>query len=697
MVSRRVGFDDAAFAVDPGGFDGVEPGALDRQVAGDDPDAVAALLDLAVVVADPVAHLVADVPGGVVPDQEQRLLAVGVELAAAPVQVVDGDGADRPAIDEAQPHLVGGVLVGRVGAQQQAVAGQRLGVRVVLRDRLFDQPQSVILLDPGVEAGSSQTAPPDLILEAQDPGRMARGQADQAVARTFFRAYSGSGLVIHCLARFQRTPRRRIACRIVSPLTRSAVIPSAKLTSAARSSVHTLVGLPNVRGLWCSSARSCSSATSSTFRWMVWGRLDPRVRHASSPASLEFPHHVPHRLVRAAQHLGDARRPLPSVARQQDLAPPHLVQVLRAQTGFRAAPAPRRSTLRTMMGGLIPTIPHVLDLSQPPILRQHFGPNDASCIGLPRSPRPPDRWAGVAATAASALHADRGGYVPVESELQRRCDLWRRHDPCNDPNESVLVTSSGSTSVVSATNPRTDSGPNGEPLFSADIALSPPSQQTVTVNYTIITQPGVTSFVQRAGMFARLPLDPVSRQAATPGPVAFQPGEATKTVTSMLPIGFVGRVTLTITGATSATIGNPSVSLVVGAPPGAAPAPIPPPVRSQPDDDTDDPPEETEDERRQRGRTNRSSQDDVHTEGNVIAVDKAPDGKSLLATISLTRGETLVVQVPCSGDRSNVTCPDIQVGDYLEADGEQHGVGDPDSYFVASESFEVTRNGKKVK
>ena len=114
-------------------------------------------------------------------------------------------------------------------------------------------------------------------------------------------------------------------------------------------------------------------------------------------------------------------------------------------------------------------------------------------------------------------------------------------------------------------------------------------------------------------------------------------------------------------------------------------------------DDSDKPRKETEEERQQRQHTNRSGKSDVHTEGNVVSRGAAADGRSLLATIGLTRGETLVVQVPCSGDGSNVTCPDIQAGDYLEADGYQNGVGDPNDYFVASDSYEVLRNGKKVK
>jgi hypothetical protein len=40
--------------------------------------------------------------------------------------------------------------------------------------------------------------------------------------------------------------------------------------------------------------------------------------------------------------------------------------------------------------------------------------------------------------------------------------------------------------------------------------------------------------------------------------------------------------------------------------------------------------------------------------------------------------------------RPGGSCPDIQVGDELEADGYQNGVGDPNSYFVAADSVEVT-------
>ena len=61
--------------------------------------------------------------------------------------------------------------------------------------------------------------------------------------------------MIHLLARSQRTPIRASVARTVSPVMRSSVKPSSKLTWAARSIVHRLVCLPNFLGFWCKSSR----------------------------------------------------------------------------------------------------------------------------------------------------------------------------------------------------------------------------------------------------------------------------------------------------------------------------------------------------------------------------------------------------------------------------------------------------------
>jgi hypothetical protein len=87
--------------------------------------------------------------------------------------------------------------------------------------------------------------------------------------------------------------------------------------------------------------------------------------------------------------------------------------------------------------------------------------------------------------------------------------------------------------------------------------------------------------------------------------------------------------------------------------------------------------------------------DDVHTEGNVVSLEPAPEGTSVLVTIALGPGgrERLIVQVPCSPQG----CPDIRVGDYVEADGYQNGVGDPNTYFVAADEITVWRNGQEMR
>src|SRR3712207_8543381 len=60
-----------ALAVRPAGLDRVEPRAPARQAA-DQEAAAAVALDLPVVISDPGAHLTAEVPGSVVPDQRSE-------------------------------------------------------------------------------------------------------------------------------------------------------------------------------------------------------------------------------------------------------------------------------------------------------------------------------------------------------------------------------------------------------------------------------------------------------------------------------------------------------------------------------------------------------------------------------------------------------------------------------------------------
>src|SRR5262245_41556342 len=255
-------FDNCPLTVDPLGLNRVEPGTLDGQVADEEADALALLLDGPVVCADPGAHRLTHVPGRIVPDEDPHWYAQGLQPGAAPVQKLGCQGADGPALYEAQPN--GFVLLG--AAHEQAITGQRLRIGIGVGDRLFHQAQRLVGLRPGVQVGLPQATPPHLVGEAQRPVRMGAGQSDQTVALSFFRTYSGSGLVIHCLARFQPMPSRSKVLRMASPLTTVGVKPWAQLTSAAKSSVHRLVGWSKSRGLRCSSARNCSARSSENAR-----------------------------------------------------------------------------------------------------------------------------------------------------------------------------------------------------------------------------------------------------------------------------------------------------------------------------------------------------------------------------------------------------------------------------------------------
>src|SRR5262249_6944261 len=256
---------DRLLAVLPLGLDPVQPRTFHRQSARQDANPTR-LLGTPVVLADPAPHALTDVPGGVVPDQQQRRLAFGRQLRTDPGQKVLGALADRPTLHEPQQHPV------RVRAQQP-VATEGLGIGIVFVLLRLDQAQRFVV-GPGVQVRRRQAAPPGLIQKAQHPVRMPLSQTDQSIPSFFFRAYAGSGLLIQCLARFQRMPRRLSAERMASPDSGRGVQPWVWHSSATRSKVHRLVGLPNRRGLWCNRSLSGAARSGPRSGRAEWGRED---------------------------------------------------------------------------------------------------------------------------------------------------------------------------------------------------------------------------------------------------------------------------------------------------------------------------------------------------------------------------------------------------------------------------------------
>lgn len=204
-------------------------------------------------------------------NQEQSLLAQVLQLVTTPCQKGRGHFTHRGAVNKAQPYLLSGRSLDRPPAHQKSVARKGLWVRVIFGDRLFHQTQGLTRTGPSMQVRRVQPVPPGLIFESQSPIGMLVSQANQPVPSPLSLAYAGSGLVIHCLARCQRTPRRAKVARVVSPVTLFALNPCSKLTSAANSRGHKPVCLPKARGLWCSRAPNPLSRSPLKTARIVWG------------------------------------------------------------------------------------------------------------------------------------------------------------------------------------------------------------------------------------------------------------------------------------------------------------------------------------------------------------------------------------------------------------------------------------------
>jgi len=285
-----VSFSHRSLAMYPLRLDVVQPGAFGGQQTGNDLNARLTLSPtikhLLVVRSYPVAHFSADMPGSIVPDEHQHPLAFLTQPLAHPLQVSSAHMADWSPINEAQKHLAGVFPQKPIAAQCFWVLFALVaGAFRNLRNVKLLQTQWLPLFSPGVHTWLRVATPPYLVCIADYPTLRcsANGTPNQGVSSLFLRVYSGSGEVIQSLALSHPTPSLCRVTRMRSMLTSRSVTPCSRHTSAASASVHTEVGLPKVRGLWCKIARNRSAFSASKMGCTVFGRRDFG-RKQSSPS-----------------------------------------------------------------------------------------------------------------------------------------------------------------------------------------------------------------------------------------------------------------------------------------------------------------------------------------------------------------------------------------------------------------------------
>jgi Calx-beta domain-containing protein len=114
--------------------------------------------------------------------------------------------------------------------------------------------------------------------------------------------------------------------------------------------------------------------------------------------------------------------------------------------------------------------------------------------------------------------------------------------------------------------------------------------------------------------------------------------------------------------------------------------PAPSQAVAPPEDDTDKPHKETEDERRQREHTNGSGRDDYATEGNVVETRCDAAWPSVVIANRDRNVEVRLIK------EAQAACSSVQVGDYLEADGEKQS-----EILFDADGITIWRGGHRVK
>src|SRR5438067_6560200 len=106
-TQQPVWFRYRTLPMDPFRFNRVEPWTFTGQGADDNAHTLHTALDPLIVLAYPIPHGPAAVPGGIIPNQQQRGEALRGELDRAPGQKIDRQCTHGAPGDTLEPHLPG--------------------------------------------------------------------------------------------------------------------------------------------------------------------------------------------------------------------------------------------------------------------------------------------------------------------------------------------------------------------------------------------------------------------------------------------------------------------------------------------------------------------------------------------------------------------------------------------------------------
>ncbi len=255
-----------------------------------------------------------------------------------------------------------------------------------------------------------------------------------------------------------------------------------------------------------------------------------------------------------------------------------------------------------------------------------------------------------------------------------------------NPIQNTATVSSSTPDPSPANNSATASTPLGG--VSADLSIAktgPPNAIPGTdLVYTIVVTNNGPSDAAGVSVADTTPsgLTFVSNSGAcvTPYPCALGtlPAGATRTITTTfaVPVGYSSPDPIQNTATVSSTTADPSPSNNTAT---AGIGLFRPPIEPQPE--RRHPRKLTEEQREQRQHTNQLGLDDYRTEGNVVEVHL--DAEPPFVVIGMRDG-LQVVRLACGSH-----CPQIQVGDYLEADGVKI-----DETLFEAENIKLTHPGR---